>query len=67
MCKSFVGARGAKRSKDFDDTVAIIAVQGLKKLDMSYIERWCGEHGTLDVLAEAIAEAAPAWEDDDSI
>jgi hypothetical protein len=34
---------------------------------MPYIERWCSEHGTLDVLAEAIAEAAPAWEDDDSI
>lgn len=59
--------KGAKRSKDFDDTVAVIAVQGLKKLDMPYIERWCSEHGTLDVLAEAIAEAAPAWEDDDSI
>lgn len=58
--------KGATRVKDFQDTVAVLQVQG-KSLDMPYIERWCGEHGTLDVLAEAIAEAAPAWEDDDSI
>jgi hypothetical protein len=58
--------KGAARAKDFQDTVAVLQVQG-KSLDMPYIERWCGEHGTLDVLAEAIAEAAPVWEEDDSI
>lgn len=34
-----------------------------RKLDWPYIEEWCRHHGTLDVLAEAKAEAAPAWED----
>ena len=58
--------KGAKRSKDFDDTVAVIAVQGLKKLDIPYIERWCGEHGTLDVLAEAIADLAGEAEQGDA-
>ena len=33
-------------------------------LEWSYIESWCAQHGTLDVLAEAKAAAAPAWEDD---
>ena len=56
---------GGRRSKDFDDAVAVMAVQGEAKLDWPYIEKWCSEHGTLAVLAEAKAEAAPAWEDDE--
>ncbi|BCU77359.1 hypothetical protein [Luteolibacter sp. LG18] len=55
-------ANGAKRPKDFADAVAVLQVQGTA-LDWSYIEKWCAEHGTLDVLAEAKTEAAPAWED----
>jgi len=55
-------AKGAKREKDFADAVAVTQVQG-KTLDWTYIEKWCGEHGTLEVLAEAKTEAAPAWED----
>jgi hypothetical protein len=57
-------SRGARRSKDFDDVVAVMAVQGEAKLDWSYIEGWCGEHGTLELLAEAKAEAAEVWKAD---
>jgi hypothetical protein len=52
----------AKRSKDFADAIAVMQVQG-KRLDWPYIEEWCRQHGTLDILAEAKTEAAPAWED----
>lgn len=55
-------SRGAKRAKDFDDVVAVMQVQGPEKLDWTYIEEWCGKHETLDLLEEAKAEAAPAWE-----
>ncbi len=57
-------SKGAKRTKDFDDVVAVMGVQGERALDWSYIESWCSTHGTLEILAEAKAEAAPAWEDD---
>lgn len=33
------------------------------RLDWAYIEEWCEKHQTLDLLAEAKAEAAYAWED----
>ncbi len=55
----------ARRGKDFDDAVAVIAVQEAESaLDWTYIEKWCAEHGTLEILAEARAEAAKVWEDD---
>jgi hypothetical protein len=56
--------RGAKRAKDFADVVAVMQVQGPARLDWPYIEEWCGKHETLDLLAEAKAEAAFAWEDE---
>ena len=56
---------GAKRPKDFADVVAVMQVQG-RTLDWSYIEKWCAAHGTLEVLAQARAEAALAWEDDEA-
>lgn len=56
---------GGRRSKDFDDAVAVMAVQGKRTLDWPYIEKWCAAHGTLEVLAQAKAEAALAWEDDE--
>ena len=56
-------SRGAKRSKDFADVVAVLQVQGPGRLDWAYIEEWCAKHQTLDLLAEAKTEAAPAWED----
>ena len=57
-------SRGAKRAKDFADVVAVLQVQGPARLDWPYIEEWCGQHGTLDLLEEAKAEAAFAWEDE---
>ena len=57
-------SRGAKRPKDFADVVAVMQVQGPSRLDWPYIEAWCGKHDTLDLLAEAKAEAAFAWEDE---
>jgi hypothetical protein len=57
-------SRGAKRPKDFADVVAVMQVQGPTRLDWSYIEEWCEKHGTLDLLVEAKAEAAFAWEDE---
>jgi len=56
-------SRGAKRAKDFADVVAVLQVQGPDRLDWAYIEEWCAKHQTLDLLAEAKTEAAPAWED----
>lgn len=53
----------AKRPKDYADTVSVMKIQG-KLLDWGYIETWCRTHGTLDLLAQAKAEAAPAWEED---
>ena len=57
---------GGRRAKDFDDAVAVMAVQGKQALDWPYIEKWCAEHGTMEVLAQAKAEAALAWEDDET-
>ncbi|MBN8460856.1 MAG: hypothetical protein J0M04_23755 [Verrucomicrobia bacterium] len=57
-------SRGAKRPKDFTDTVAVMQVQGIS-LDWPYIEHWCALHDTLDVLAEAKAEASVVWEADE--
>lgn len=45
--------KGANRGKDFDDCVNVLAVQD-DVLDFEYIREWCGEHGTLEVLAEAM-------------
>jgi len=53
--------RSAKRAKDFADVVAVLQVQGPERLDWPYIENWCAKHQTLDLLAEAKTEAAPAW------
>ena len=43
------------RSKDLDDARDVLAVQGPETLDMDYIEYWCGLHGTLPRLHEALA------------
>lgn len=52
----------AKRPKDYSDTVSVMKMQG-NLLDWLYIEKWCSEHNTLDNLAKAKSEAAPAWEE----
>ena len=58
-------SRGAKRPKDYADVVAVMQVQGRTRLDWPYIEEWCAKHETLDLLAEAKADAAFAWEDEE--
>lgn len=45
--------RRARRGKDFDDAVAVLAVQGEAALNMDYIEEWCARHDAAAVLAEA--------------
>lgn len=57
--------KGARRGKDFDDTVAVMGVQGDKSLDWPYIAHWCGQHDTLALLAEAKAEVSVVWEADE--
>lgn len=56
---------GGRRSKDFDDAVAVMGVQGEANLDWPYIGKWCTEHGTLEVLAEAKEIAKTAWDDEE--
>lgn len=40
-----------KRTKDIDDVRNVMSVQR-GRLDWPYIEKWCGEHGTLALLNE---------------
>lgn len=47
------------RNKDLDDARDVLAVQGPETLDMTYIEHWCGQHGTLSRLHEALAGIPP--------
>jgi len=58
-------SKGARRGKDLDDAVAVLGVQGKKPLDWPYIEHWCAMHDTLDLLAEAKAEASVVWDADE--
>ncbi len=50
-----------RRTKDFDDAVSVLAVQGETAIDWVYVESWCSTHSTSDILAEAKAEAARVW------
>lgn len=50
--------RNAKRGKDYDDVVAVMATLSPEVLDREYLEHWCGEHETLDLLVQARAEAS---------
>jgi hypothetical protein len=47
------------RNKDLDDARDVLAVQGPETLDMGYVERWCGQHGTLDRLKTALDGIPP--------
>jgi hypothetical protein len=47
------------RNKDLDDARDVLAVQGPENLDMDYIKKWCGAHGTTDRLEAALAEIPP--------
>lgn len=44
-------AKNARRSKDIDDVIKVILAQR-DILDWPYVERWCREHGTTDLLAQ---------------
>lgn len=56
----------AKRPKDYADTVSVMKMQGAAKLDWPYIEKWCTFHNTMEILAQAKAEASAAWDDSES-
>ncbi len=47
------------RNKDLDDARDVLAVQGPETLDMAYIEKWCGQHGTTERLRAALAGIPP--------
>jgi hypothetical protein len=47
------------RGKDIDDARDVLAVQGLDRVDLDYIRRWCERHGTRAAL-DAIVAALPA-------
>lgn len=48
-------SRLGKRNKDVDDVRNVLAVQG-DTLDWPYIERWCDQHGTRDLLDQLRAD-----------
>jgi len=47
----------AARSKDYDDVINVMKRKG-ERLDFEYITQWCNQHGTLEILAKARAEAS---------
>lgn len=49
-------SKGGNRAKDMDDVVNVIHAQRAT-LDWDYVRRWCGVHGTLDLLERARVEA----------
>lgn len=46
----------ASRSKDYDDVINVMKRKG-ERLDYGYITQWCQQHGTLEILTQARAEA----------
>jgi len=44
--------KGGKRQKDFNDVMDVLSVQK-DALDFDYITKWCAQHHTLELLAEA--------------
>lgn len=47
------------RPKDLEDARDATAVQGPETLDTAYIERWCGEHQTLDRWTSLLESLPP--------
>lgn len=58
-------AQVAKRGKDFDDVVSIMAVMGESALDWDEIGRWCEIHGSTPLLERARDEASQVWGPED--
>lgn len=52
-------SRQGKRQKDAEDVANVMMVQ-LDRLDFEYLRKWCGSHGTLDLL-EQIRAAIPRY------
>lgn len=51
-------SKQGKRAKDLEDARNVMAVQ-LDRLDWPYVERWCTEHETLDLLERLRSEIPP--------
>ncbi len=51
-------SRAGKRHKDIDDVKNLIAVQR-DRLDWSYVEHWCDQHGTRTLLDEVRRSLPP--------
>ena len=47
------------RPKDIEDARDVLAVQSPVNLDMEYINRWCGAHGTMERLNTLLKEIEP--------
>ena len=43
------------RDKDLIDALDVLIVQSPENLDMDYIQKWCGEHGSSERLTAALA------------
>jgi hypothetical protein len=51
-------AKKERRTKDFDDARAVLAVQQ-GKLDLDYIRRWCDAHETRELLEKTLCSIPP--------
>jgi hypothetical protein len=47
---------GLRRSKDFEDSLQVATIRR-DSLDWGYLEHWCNEHGTREILEELRAKA----------
>jgi hypothetical protein len=47
------------RPKDLDDARDVLAIQGVSRLDLGYIRRWCDRHGTTATLDTIVAALPP--------
>jgi predicted nucleotidyltransferase len=59
-----VGTKGIQWTKYLAELPEGFELDPQASFDWPYIEEWCEKHETLDLLAEAKAEAAYAWEDE---
>lgn len=48
--------KNANRSKDYDDVLNVLRRKG-DRLDFTYIQDWCEEHGSTELLKKARSEA----------
>ncbi|MHB1157686.1 MAG: nucleotidyl transferase AbiEii/AbiGii toxin family protein [Phycisphaerales bacterium] len=53
-------SKQGRRAKDIEDVRGVLIVQTHEVLDWTYLRRWCGQHGTLELLQKLEAETATA-------